>query len=178
MTASAVLVLGGQRSGKSRYAEDIVAGSGRTAIYLATATAGDEEMAERIARHRARRSGWRTIEEPLAIAETIVGAGRDDTVILVDCLTLWLSNLIGANREPDNETARLLAALGAARGSVVFVSNEVGSGVIPDNPLARRYTDALGTLNQRVAAVVSRVVLLTAGIPMLLKPAQRAEIVL
>jgi adenosylcobinamide kinase/adenosylcobinamide-phosphate guanylyltransferase len=176
-----VLVLGGQRSGKSRYAEQLVAVSGRRLVYLATATAGDGEMAERIARHQARRgeATWRTVEEPLDLAGVLLREARTDTAVLVDCLTLWLTNLMASGRPIEAQTDRLVAALGAVAGPVAIVSNEVGSGIIPANALARRYADELGTLNQRVAEVVDRVVLMVAGMPLLLKPVQKQnEVVL
>jgi adenosylcobinamide kinase/adenosylcobinamide-phosphate guanylyltransferase len=176
-----VLVLGGQRSGKSRYAERLVAASGRRLVHLATATAGDDEMAERIARHQARRGAekWRTVEEPVDLAGALLREARTDAAVLVDCLTLWLTNLMVAERPIEPETDRLLAALAAVAGPVAIVSNEVGSGIIPANALARRYADALGTLNQRVAEAVDRVVLMVAGMPLFLKPAQKQnEVVL
>jgi adenosylcobinamide kinase/adenosylcobinamide-phosphate guanylyltransferase len=179
MAGGHVLVVGGQRSGKSRFAEGLIAGSGLAPVYLATATAGDGEMAERIARHRDRRGdGWRTVEEPLDLAGVLgreCGAGR---AVLVECLTLWLANLMGAERDIEAETTALLAALAGAPGAVVLVTNEVGGGIVPDNALARRYADALGTLNQRVADAGDRVVLVAAGQPLLLKPARQPEIVL
>jgi adenosylcobinamide kinase/adenosylcobinamide-phosphate guanylyltransferase len=176
MTAT-VFVVGGQRSGKSRYAEALVEKSGRRPLYVATAEPGDGEMAERIRLHRARRGpDWRTVEEPLAIAEVVAAEARPDTAVLVDCLTLWLANLMGAGRDVDAEADRLAAALGAVTGPVVIVSNEVGSGVVPGNPLARRYADALGTLNQRIAAASTRVVLMAAGCPVLLKPSSSPEV--
>jgi len=174
---SRVLVIGGQRSGKSRYAESLVTTSGCAPIYLATATAGDGEMAERIARHRDRRSGgWRTVEEPLDLAGALLREAHSDAVVLVDCLTLWLTNVMAAELPVEAESAKLVAALGKVRGSVVLVSNEVGSGIIPANALARRYADALGTLNQQVAAAVDRVVLIAAGLPLVLKPAPAGEV--
>jgi len=169
------LVLGGARSGKSRFAETAVerAGGG---LYLATATVGDAEMAERIALHRARRGArWSTIEEPLEIAARIVAESRPDRPILVDCLTLWLSNVMLAEREPGAESERLLRALAEARGPVLLVANEVGLGIVPDNALARAFRDHAGRLNQRVAALAERVVFLAAGLPMVLKDAQPAE---
>jgi adenosylcobinamide kinase/adenosylcobinamide-phosphate guanylyltransferase len=172
-----VLVVGGQRSGKSRFAEDLVVRSGRRPIYIATATAGDNEMADRISKHRARRGdGWTTIEAPLALASAITKEADAEVAVLVDCLTLWLANLIAAERKIERETAALLAALAAATGPVVLVSNEVGGGIIPDNPLARRYADALGVLNQAVAAEVNRVVVMAAGQPLLVKPSRISEI--
>ena len=172
---SRVLVLGGQRSGKSRYAEALVAASGRRLVYLATATPGDSEMQERIAAHRARRGEgrWHTIEEPLDLAGALWRAARVDTAVLVDCLTLWLTNLMGAERDVEQETGRLTATLAKIAGPVVIVSNEVGSGIIPANALARRYADELGTMNQRVAEAVDRVMLVAAGMPLVLKPTQK-----
>ncbi len=129
--------------------------------------------------HRARRDGrWRTVEEPLDLAGALTREAVAGHAVLVECLTLWLSNLMGAGRDIDGETGRLLEALAGAGGPVVIVSNEVGSGIVPDNALARRYADALGALNQRVAAAVDRVVLVAAGQPLLLKPAQPMELVL
>jgi len=174
-----VLVLGGQRSGKSRFAEELVADSGRRAVYIATATAGDDEMAARIAAHRDRRGTvWTTIEAPLDLPATLGWAAAPNAAVLVDCLTLWLANLMAAERDISHETEALVAVLSAVAGTVVIVSNEVGAGVIPDNPLARAYADALGVLNQRVAAAVGRVVLMAAGQPLLLKPSPTPEIAL
>lgn len=177
--AGPILVLGGQRSGKSRFAEGLIARSGLAPVYLATATAGDGEMTERIARHRERRGdGWRTVEEPLDLAGALAREAGDGKAVLVECLTLWLANLMSADRDLDAETAILVAALAAAKGPVVLVSNEVGGGIVPDNALARRYADALGTINQRVAEAAERVVLVAAGQPLLLKPARQPEILL
>lgn len=172
-----ILVLGGQRSGKSRFAEELVAKSGRRPVYVATATAGDEEMAARIAVHRhGRGDAWTTIEAPLELSATLHTAAAADAAVLVDCLTLWLANLMAAERDVDRYTDALVAALSDAGGPVVLVSNEVGAGVIPDNPFARRYADALGTLNQRVAGAVGRVVVMAAGQPLLVKPSPAPEI--
>ena len=174
-----VLVLGGRRSGKSRFAEDLVLSSGRSPVYIATATPGDGEMSARIAAHRTRRGGaWRTIETPLLLADAVRGAARDGSAVLVDCLTLWLANLMEAGLDIAAETAGLIATLEAASGPVVIVSNEVGGGIIPDNALARRYSDAHGLLNQRIAAAVGRVVLTVAGQPLLLKPSPQGPILL
>jgi len=179
MSARHVLVLGGQRSGKSCYAEGLVQASGRAPVYLATATAGDGEMAERIARHRSRRGeAWRTVEEPLELAGALGAAATPASALLVDCLTLWLANLMAAGRDPAAETDRLLAALDEAAAPVVLVSNEVGSGIIPANALARRYADAQGILNQQVAGAVGQVVLVAAGIPSLIKPAAPPQVIL
>jgi adenosylcobinamide kinase/adenosylcobinamide-phosphate guanylyltransferase len=172
-----VLVLGGRRSGKSRFAEDLVLRSGLAPVYVATATVGDAEMAERIASHRSRRGEqWRTMEAPVLIADALAGVAVTGKAVLLDCLTLWLANLMEADLDIDAETASLIAVLEAASGPVVIVSNEVGSGIVPDNALARRYSDAHGILNQRVAAAVGRVVLMSAGLPLQLKPATQGNI--
>jgi adenosylcobinamide kinase/adenosylcobinamide-phosphate guanylyltransferase len=172
-----LLILGGQRSGKSRYGEAIVRASGKAQVYIATATAGDDEMRARIAAHQAGRSAdWLTIEEPLELAAALARLARPDRALLVDCLTLWLANLLAADRPLEAEFERLTGALADLACPVALVSNEVGSGIIPDNALARRYTDALGILNQRVAAAVDQVVLMTAGLPTLIKPARRVDV--
>ncbi len=164
------LVLGGARSGKSAFAERLARAGGGDAVYVATATPGDEEMRARIAHHRDRRgAGWRTVEEPLALAEAVGREAAGGRAVLVDCLTLWLSNLMHAGRDAEAETARLLAALADAGGPVVLVSNEVGMGLVPDTPLGRRFRDAQGRLNQAVAAAVPRVVFVAAGLPLDLK---------
>lgn len=179
-----ILVTGGARSGKSAIAERLVLGlSGSTGsrnpeanpgaagpIYIATAEAGDAEMAARIAAHRSRRGpAWQTREEPLdlvgLLAETDGGAPR-----LVDCLTLWLSNLLHAGHDPEHEGARLAEALRAQSAPVVLVTNEVGAGIVPENALARRFRDAAGRLNQRVAQECDAVWLAVAGCPVRVKP--------
>jgi adenosylcobinamide kinase / adenosylcobinamide-phosphate guanylyltransferase len=166
------LVLGGARSGKSRYAESLVAATPPPWIYVATAQAQDTEMAGRIARHRARRSaGWRTIEAPHDLAAAIDAAPAG--AILVDCLTLWLTNRMLAKSSSDGDidadTCGLEAALARRGGPAVLVSNEVGSGIVPDNVLARRFRDLQGRLNQRLAADADRVVLVVAGLPLIVK---------
>lgn len=177
--AAHLLVLGGRRSGKSRFAEGLVLGSGLRPVYVATATAGDEEMASRIAAHRSRRGEqWRTLEAPVLLADALAGAAAAGSAVLVDCLTLWLANLMEGGLDIGNETAGLIAALEAAAGPVVIVSNDVGGGIVPDNALARRYADANGILNQKIAASVGRVVLMTAGLPLLLKPSTQGSITL
>jgi adenosylcobinamide kinase/adenosylcobinamide-phosphate guanylyltransferase len=166
-----VLVLGGRRSGKSRFAESLVLASGLAPIYLATATPGDSEMAARIAAHRSRRGErWRTIEAPVQLAAALAGAAKPGSAVVLDCLTLWLANLMEADLDVTQETTALIAALEAAEGPVVIVSNEVGGGIVPDNALARCYSDEHGILNQRIAAAVGRVVLMVAGLPFLVKP--------
>jgi adenosylcobinamide kinase/adenosylcobinamide-phosphate guanylyltransferase len=164
------LVLGGARSGKSRYAERLVEGAAIRGTYCATAEAGDSEMAERIAAHRARRGPfWRTVEAPLALAAAIAAHAEPDRPILVDCLTLWLSNLLLAGKQADEEAGVLCSALRKAAGMVVLVSNEVGMGLVPETPLGRRFRDAAGRLNQDVAALADHVVFVAAGLPLILK---------
>jgi len=168
--APVTLVLGGARSGKSRHAEAMVESQPGPCVYLATAQAGDREMAARIADHRARRGGrWSTVEEPLDVVAALSGACGPDRAVLVDCLTLWLSNLLGAERPVAAECGRLLTALPEMAGPVVFVSNEVGQGVVPDNALARAFVDHAGRLHQDLAAAAQRVVFMTAGLPRHLK---------
>ena len=163
------LVLGGARSGKSRYAEAAVMAAPSPWIYIATAEPFDDEMKARIAEHRGRRGGqWQTIEAPLDLAGAIAAALPAATV-LVDCLTLWLNNLMFKERDIDAETQRLEAALGARQTPAVLVSNEVGSGIVPENAEARRFRDLQGRLNQRIAARADRVVLLVAGLPLMIK---------
>lgn len=169
MPDSLTFVLGGARSGKSRHAEALIRRHPAPWRYVATAEALDDEMAARVAEHRARRpDGWLTTEAPLDLADALatVPAGQP---VLVDCLTLWLSNLILAGRDPDAESRRLAAVLAAPRGPWVAVSNEVGFGIVPDNALARRFRDAAGRLNQTVAAAAGEVFLVAAGLPLRLK---------
>jgi adenosylcobinamide kinase/adenosylcobinamide-phosphate guanylyltransferase len=164
------LVLGGARSGKSRYAENLVETASGCGTYCATAEAGDAEMAARIAAHRSRRGAcWRTVEVPLALPEAIAAEAYPDRPVLVDCLTLWLSNLMGAGRCIESESAALSAALRDADGPVVLVANEVGLGLVPETPLGRAFRDAAGRLNQEVAALADRVVFVAAGLPLVLK---------
>lgn len=161
------LVLGGARSGKSVFAEGWVAARSPRPTYLATGRAWDDEMRQRIARHRADRGeGWATVEEPvelLAALQIATGA------VLVDCLTLWLTNLMMAKRDVDLEAERLVAALPAIDGDVAFVSNEVGHGIVPADPMSRAFRDHAGRLHQKLAAAVDEVHFVTAGIPQRLK---------
>jgi len=166
--AKITLVLGGARSGKSRYAESLMAASPPPWAYVATAEAGDAEMAERIAAHRARRGPqWQTIEAPRDLAGAL--SSSVEIPALVDCLTLWLSNHMLAEADIDAETGRLEAVLALARHPVVLVANEVGSGIVPNFPLGRRFRDLQGVLNQRMAARADCVVLMVAGLPLAIK---------
>ncbi|MGQ3298317.1 bifunctional adenosylcobinamide kinase/adenosylcobinamide-phosphate guanylyltransferase [Reyranella sp.] len=169
------LVLGGARSGKSTHAERLVTGTlhggaPRLAVYIATAEAGDVEMATRIMAHRARRGvAWTTIEEPLKLAETLEREAARGQPMLVDCLTLWLSNLMHAGEDVDQATDDLVGSLDDHNQPVVFVSNEVGLGVVPDTPLGRTFRDAMGRLNMRIAERADRVILMAAGLPLVMK---------
>ncbi len=168
------LVLGGAASGKSVFAESLIAASFETrwenAIYLATATAGDDEMSDKIARHRARRGPrWMTVEEPVALSTALAEHARADRPVLVDCLTLWLTNLLLADRDPEPEIEALVGAFAALPSPAVLVSNEVGGGIVPENALARRFRNEAGHMNQKIAAAADRVYLVTAGLPQLLK---------
>ncbi len=165
------LVLGGARSGKSRHAETLAEARPGDCVYLATAEPLDGEMAARIRAHQARRGArWRTVEEPLELSGAPREAAGSDRVVLVDCLTLWLSNLLGAGRDPALETDNLVTALTGLAGPVVLVSNEVGQGVVPDNALARAFIDHAGRLHQAVAAAASSVIVMVAGLPIQVKP--------
>jgi adenosylcobinamide kinase / adenosylcobinamide-phosphate guanylyltransferase len=169
-TRRLTLILGGARSGKSRYAERLVLESGLTPVYVATGEALDDEMAARIAAHRARRgAGWRTVEEPLDLVAALHRECAPDRAVLVDCLTLWLANLMGQDRPPGLEMERLVAALGALPGARVLVSNEVGLGVVPTAAMARAFIDHAGWLHQRIAEQADVVVFMAAGLPLHLK---------
>jgi adenosylcobinamide kinase/adenosylcobinamide-phosphate guanylyltransferase len=170
MAAVLTLVLGGARSGKSRYAESLIAVLPPPWAYVATAEAGDHEMAVRIRTHRARRGpSWHTIEAPRDLTAAFAACER--MPVLVDCLTLWLSNLMLADAEINAEVGRLEEALAATVAPVVLVANEVGSGIVPDHVLGRKFRDLQGLLNQRIAARADRVVLMVAGLPLALKGA-------
>ena len=166
------LVLGGARSGKSHFAETLATQSGLTKLYVATATAWDDEMRTRIERHRADRAGagWRTIEEPLALVDRLRHEAAPARILLVDCLTLWLTNIMLEGRDPEVEAGALAGALPELAGAVIFVSNEVGWGIVPESALGRAFRDAQGRLNQMLAQRCRRVVLVVAGLPLDLKP--------
>ena len=167
---TSLFVIGGARSGKSRYAQQRAESLGGRLAYIATAQALDPEMTERIARHRADRGqSWHTIEAPIDLAPAIARASGQYDVILVDCLTLWLSNLICADLSVDRAFEGLAHAVSSCASPLTMVANEVGLGIVPDNALARRFRDAAGRLNQRVAGMAEEVVLVAAGLPCRLK---------
>ena len=164
------LVLGGARSGKSRFAEQLAQARAGELVYLATALERDAEMAERIRLHQERRGErWRTIEVPLELAAALRASG-EGSVLLVDCLTIWLANLMEAGRDLDHASEELCAAAQESRAAIVLVSSEVGQGIVPANSLGRRFRDEAGKLHQAVAAAADTVYLVTAGLPLRLKP--------
>lgn len=170
MNVGSILVLGGARSGKSRYAEAIAETSGLRKIYMATARVLDGEMDERIRHHQARRGAdWETIDAPVDLADAVERSSGPDRAVVIDCLTLWLTNRMLDGDDPEPVTADLAERVPGLPGLTVFVSNEVGSGIVPDNRLARDFRDAQGRLNQAMAAACDRVVLVVAGLPMMLK---------
>lgn len=165
-----LFVLGGARSGKSRYAQARAESLPGDLLYLATAQAFDTEMEERIAHHQADRGPrWSTLDVPLDLPAAILAHAAPDRVLLVDCLTLWTSNLMFAERDLDAETEALATAVAQAVGPVLLVANEVGLGIVPDNALARRFRDAAGRINQAVAAAADEVQFIAAGLPLRLK---------
>lgn len=182
MAGRMTLILGGARSGKSRRAEELASEVGGDVLYVATAEAGDEEMRARIAEHRASRPDrWRTVEAPMEVAAAIVSLGEAPDVIILDCVTLLANNLFGPEAVDDpaarrggeaaleRELAELLAAFEGMDSHWIVVSNEVGLGLVPANPLGRVYRDALGRANQRLAAAASEVLLMVAGVPVVVK---------
>jgi len=174
-----ILVLGGARSGKSRRAQELVETSGLDRVFIATAQAHDEEMTARIAAHRAERGpGWVTREAPFDLPQVVESETMPGRAVLVDCLTLWLSNVLLAEQDIDTQVAHLAEAIVKAPSPLVLVSNEVGCGIVPATSLGRRFRDAHGRLNQRVAEVCDAVVLVTAGCPILVKPSPRLDIAL
>jgi adenosylcobinamide kinase / adenosylcobinamide-phosphate guanylyltransferase len=163
------LVLGGARSGKSRYAEALIARAPQPWVYIATAEARDDEMAARIKTHQARRGAdWQTMEAPHDVPDALKRVPAN-AAVLVDCLTLWLSNLMDRGLDIDARSVHLQEALAVRTGPTVLVSNEVGLGIVPDNALARRFRDLQGVLNQTMAAQATRVVMMVAGIAIAVK---------
>jgi adenosylcobinamide kinase / adenosylcobinamide-phosphate guanylyltransferase len=172
-----ILTLGGARSGKSHYARKLAEETARERLYLATGWADDEEMSTRIARHQAERgTGWTTLEEPLALCAALEFEARADRIVLVDCLTFWLANAMFAGLDIESEAKQLCQVISSLSGPVIFVSNEVGSGIVPENKLGREFRDRQGKLNQDVARACDCVVLVAAGLPILLKPAPAPKI--
>jgi len=173
-----ILIIGGCRSGKSDHALQLAEGLGQRRIFVATCVPHDPEMQDRVNRHRRDRDDtWVTLEVPVKLADTITTHGPTADVILVDCLTLWLSNLLMASQ--DNQAIReridgLADAVSAAPNAVILVSNEVGTGIVPENPLARQYRDLAGWTNQALAKVCNRVDWSVAGIPVTIKPARQS----
>jgi adenosylcobinamide kinase/adenosylcobinamide-phosphate guanylyltransferase len=164
------LVLGGARSGKSRHAEALVEADGRAPLYLATAEPLDDEMRLRIRHHRDRRGPrWETIETPLDLAVCLRRDALDGRAVLVDCLTLWLSNVMAAGRPVGREVEILVEAMARLAAPIVLVANEVGLGIVPETKLGRDFRDEAGRLNQRLAALADRVVLVVAGLPLTIK---------
>ncbi len=169
-----ILIIGGAKSGKSRIALDICNSLKRKKIFVATAQALDGEMRERIQRHKEERGGeWVTVEEPINITGKIREYDGPDTAILIDCLTVWISNLFMAYDESLQHVYKsidkLIEQLARVKGIILVVSNEVGMGIVPENHLARVYRDVAGLLNQRIAHIARRVVAVMAGLPMVLK---------
>lgn len=163
------LILGGARSGKSRRALQLAEGA-RRKVYVATAEALDAEMADRIAQHRSERgTDWETIEAPRDLAAVLQTPVHADALLVVDCLTLWLSNLLCADADLAAEQERLIVAIRSSKAQLVIVSNEVGLGLVPETPLGRAFRDAQGRLNQAVAAAADRVEFVAAGLPLVLK---------
>lgn len=165
-----LFVIGGARSGKSRHAQMRAEADGRAPVYIATAQAFDAEMTDRIARHRADRDArWATVEAPMDLPETIAREAAPDRILLVDCLTLWVTNLLLADRPLPAATDALIDAIRATAGPLILVSNEVGWGIVPENALARRFRDEAGFVNQRVAAACDEVQMIAAGLALRMK---------
>jgi adenosylcobinamide kinase / adenosylcobinamide-phosphate guanylyltransferase len=170
-TVRSALILGGARSGKSAYAQSLAEGYSPERLYLATATPGDDEMAARIARHQADRGqGWMTVEEPLEVATVLLKHARAGRVVVVDCLTLWLTNLMLAGRDPGLAVTTLAEAIRALAGPAILVSNEVGMGIVPDHKLGREFRDWQGRANREIGAASDAVIFVAAGLPLQLKP--------
>ncbi len=169
------LIIGGARSGKSAYGEKLVLNTQLQPVYIATAQAHDDEMCTRISDHKNRRgTSWTTIEEPLALCEVLTNHATPTNAVLVDCLTLWLSNLMMAGKDIEEETAKLAKLMPELAGPVVFVSNEVGMGLVPETAVGREFRDHQGRLNQHVALVADSVQFIAAGYPLILKPENKS----
>lgn len=165
------VVTGGAKSGKSRFAEDLVTGSGLRRVYVATAQVWDDEIRAKVDAHKTDRgTGWNTVEAPRDIVAALQGVTAGD-VVLLDCATMWLTNIMLAEADIESETAALLAALASCPAPVVIVTNELGWSIVPDNALARRFRDTQGRLNQALAAQAGLVVAVISGLPMVLKGA-------
>jgi adenosylcobinamide kinase/adenosylcobinamide-phosphate guanylyltransferase len=165
-----VFILGGARSGKSRFAEELAGKAGGRLHYLATGRAWDDEMRDRISHHQERRGGeWTTHEAPVDIATVLQRLDSPNSVILIDCLTLWLTNLMMENADMETAFAELEAAIESTRAKLIFVSNEIGLGIVPENRMAREFRDHAGRLHQRVAAIAGEVYFVAAGLPLKMK---------
>lgn len=165
-----ILILGGEKSGKSEFALKEGERFGVRRAFLATAEGFDDELRERIERHRiARGKDWVTIEEPLRVSEVISNIEMDFDVIVLDCLTIWLGNLFHHGLDVNGETFRLLDVISKRKTNIVIVSNEVGLGIVPENDMARRFTTALGNLNKEVAKISDKVIFMVSGIPITIK---------
>ncbi|TYC50389.1 bifunctional adenosylcobinamide kinase/adenosylcobinamide-phosphate guanylyltransferase [Rhodobacterales bacterium] len=174
-----ILVLGGARSGKSRYAEALADRSGLSKTYVATGAAFDDEMAERIRLHKVQRgTAWKTVEEQMDLPSVLKAECRPDCVVLVDCLTLWLSNLLFREQDMAAAAQSLQETLPSLEGPCIFVSNETGMGIVPEHRLSRTFRDAQGRLNQDIARICDTVVFVAAGLPMVLKPNSQPDIIL
>ena len=174
-----VLVLGGARSGKSRFAETLALNSGLSRLYVATSPIIDEETRDRVALHKAQRGGgWRTLEEEMDVAGVLDCEAGPERVILVDCLTLWLNNLFFRTLDVAAETERLCHAVSHLKGPAIFVSNEIGLGLVPETKLSRDFRDAQGRINQAMAEACKSVVFVAAGLPLTLKPSSQPDVTL
>jgi len=170
-----ILVTGGARSGKSRYAEKLAENFAPMRGYIATGQAGDAEMTERIARHRGRRgSEWETVEEPLELTRALIRVDGSYTVLLIDCITLWLSNMLfhckGGATEALQQVESFTESFGSLSTPLIIVTNEVGMGIVPEHPLARAFRDLAGEANERIAARADEVYVTISGLPLKLKP--------
>ncbi len=174
LISGVTFVLGGARSGKSEFCENMLIDSGLKPVYLATARGDDEEMVERIEIHRRRRimseaNVWQTVEEPLALADALKNCAFEGRAVLVDCLTLWVSNLMAVDADVEREANNLVQSLDRLAAPVIFVSNEVGMGIVPQNAMAREFRDLAGMVHQKIAAAADHVYFIAAGLPLVMK---------